>query len=81
MDLRDTDDGAVERVDVAAGDRLQAVDDLRRRNHRIDAVMRHRRMRAAALDDDLEDVESGHHRTGPDGKLPRWQTRPVVHAV
>ena len=70
-----------QRVDVAAGDRLQPVDDLRRGDDRVDAEMRHRRMRAAAGDGDLEDVEGGHHRPGPDRELPGRQPRPVVHAV
>jgi hypothetical protein len=43
--------------------------------------MRHRRMRAAAGDGDLEDVEGGHHRAGPDRELAGRQTRPVMHAV
>ena len=49
MDLRDADHGALQRVDVAAGDGLQAGDDLRRRDDRVDAEMRHRRMRAAPV--------------------------------
>ena len=69
VDLGDADDGSFERVHIAAGDRLQAVDDLRRGDNRIDREMRHGRMRAAALDLDLENVEGSHHWSGLDGKL------------
>jgi hypothetical protein len=34
-----------------------------------------------AADRDLENVEGGHHRTGPDRELPGRQPWPVVHAV
>ena len=75
VDLRDADDRAVQRVDVAAGDRLQPVDDLRRGDDRVDAEMRHRGMRAASADGDLEDVEGRHHRAGADRELADRQTR------
>ena len=69
MDLRDADDGAVERIYVAARDGLQPVDHLCGGDDRIDPEMRHRRVCAAAPDRDLENVKGGHHRSGPDGEL------------
>src|SRR6266404_4796838 len=74
MDLGDADDGTFERVHIAAGDRLQTVHDLRGSDNGIDCEMRHCRVRAPALDLDLEDVEGSHHRPGLDGKLPDRQS-------
>ena len=43
--------------------------------------MRHRRVRAAAGRDDLEDVVGAHQRACAERDLPGRQLRPVVHAV
>src|SRR5207244_3991141 len=57
VDLGDADDCTLEWVHIATGDGLETVHDLRRGDNRIDREMRHRRVRAAALDLDLENVE------------------------
>jgi hypothetical protein len=64
MDLGDTDDGAFERVNIAAGNRLEAIYDLRSGDNGIDCEMRHGCVRAAALDLDLKNVKRRHHRPG-----------------
>ena len=81
MDLSDTDDGALQRVYIAARDGLQPVHQLRRDNNRIDRQMRHRRVCAAAIDRDLENVECDHHRSWPDRELADRHLRPIVHAI
>ncbi len=80
MDLRHAQDGRLQRVDVAADDRLQRVDDGRRGGDRVDAAVRERAVRAAAGDLDVEAVERRHHRARAHREAADVQPRPVVHA-
>ncbi len=54
---------------------------LRGADDGIDALMRHRRVRALALNRDLEHVAGGEHRSRPHREGADGQARPVVHAV
>ena len=55
---------------------------VRREQHRIAAEVRHRRVRALAGRDDLEDVERAHQRAGAQRRSCRPAVpRPVVHPV
>jgi hypothetical protein len=73
--------GGIHRIDVARHNGLQRRHDVRAHDHRVDAVVRHCTVGADALDDDLEDVVGGHHRTGAHGELANRNPRDVVHAV
>ena len=81
MHLRDADDPGIERVQVARDDRLQRVDRVRGEQHRVFSLVRHRRMRALARRDDLEDVERAHQRPRAHAERARGHSGPVVHPV
>ena len=59
----DADDRGVERVDIAAADRLQRQHDLRADHKGVGAEMRMRRVRTAALDADIPPIGGGEQRT------------------
>ena len=71
----------VERIDAARGDGLQGEHDLGADDHRIDAVMRHRRMAALTFDGDRDLVGGGHQGSLAQHELPDRHPRPIVHAV
>ncbi len=79
--LGDADDAGVQRMQVAGDDGLQRLDRVRGEQHRILALVGHRRVGALAGDDDLEDVERTHQRPGPRRDAAGRQLRPVVHPV
>ncbi len=79
--LRHADHARIERMEVARDDRLQRIDRVRGEEHRILAGVRHRRVRALAGGDDLEDVVGAHQRTGAHRERAERLARPVVHAV
>ena len=60
---------------------LQARDDLRGNDDRIDGGIGPGGMAAAAMNDDLEMVGGRHHRARSRRELADRQTRPVVHAI
>jgi hypothetical protein len=59
----------------------QALRDLHRHHHRIDALVRLRGVRALAAHDDAELVTRRHHRPRRHAEAARRHARPVVHAV
>ena len=80
LDLRHADHRRLHRRDVAAHDRLERADHLRRRHHRVDREVRHRAVGAAAAHRHLEHVEGRHHGARADGEATGVQPRPVVEA-
>ena len=81
MDLGGRQHRGVHRIDVARHDRLQRRHDVGAHHDRVDAVMRHRAVRAHALHHDLEDVVGGHHRARTHREAADRDARDVVHAV
>ena len=81
VDLRDADHTGVERMEVARDDGLQRADRVRDEQHRVLAGVGHRRVRALAGRDDLEDVERAHERSRAHREGARRLLRPVVHPV
>ena len=81
VDLADRDDRRLLRnVELAADDGLQAVDDLRRGNDRIDAAPGQRAMRLAAGDGHRIAVGRGHQRPRAPGDGARLHAREDVQA-
>jgi hypothetical protein len=80
VDLGDADDGGVGRLDVARDDRLQRRRDVRRDQHRIDARLGPRAMRALAGDRDVEYGAARHHGAAADLEPADRQAGPIVHA-
>ena len=80
MHLGDRDDRRIERRHVARHHALQRRDDLGGDDHRIDARLRPRAVRALAGDLDVEQAAAGHLRAGADGELADLELGPVVHA-
>ena len=70
----------LERIEVAADDGLQLLHQLGTGGDRVDTPMRHRAVRAAPGDRDLEDVIGRHHRTRLDCHVPGSHARNIVHA-
>src|SRR5450759_5319301 len=81
VNLCDSDDRRLDRIDVAAGDGLQRLHQRRCGDYRVDARMRQGGVGPASRQFDLEDVERGHHRSGPQSELPDRHAWPVVHAI
>ena len=81
MELCHADHQGIEWVYGTAGQRLQCRDDGGACNDRVLALMRHGRMGAAAIDRDLEDVRSGHRRSGIGDDFANRKPGPVVHSV
>jgi len=79
-DDRHRDHRRVDRSLVAGHDRLERLHHLARHRHRIDAIVRHRRVRALAADRDLEFIAGGERRSGSQCELPHRHPGPVVHA-
>ena len=80
VELRHGDHGGVDRPLVARDDALQRRHDLRAREHRVAAVVRHGRVRALAAHGDLEFVARCHQRAGRGAERADRHARPVVHA-
>ena len=79
-DHGDRDDAGVDRALVARDDGLECLHHLSGHRHRVDAVVRHGRVRAPATDRDPEVVARGEHRPFLQRKLTGLEARPVVHA-
>ncbi len=80
MHLGDRDHRRIERRHVARHHALQRRDDLRGDDHRIDAGLRPRAVRALAGDLDVEQAAARHLRARADGELADVELGPVVHA-
>ena len=81
MELGDTHHRRIRGGDVAAGDRLQGLHQGAAGHDRIDALLGHGGMAAAAAQFDFELVAARHHRPWAHGKTPLRQAGPVVQAV
>ena len=80
MDLGDRQHGRIDRRDIARHHALQRRRDVGGDDHRIDAGLRPRAVRALAGDVDVEEGAARHHRARADGELADVEARPVVHA-
>ena len=80
VDHRHRDHAGVDRPLVAADDGLECLHHLARCRHRVDAVVRHRAVRALAADGDLEFIARCEHRARPQSELAHRHARPVVRA-
>ena len=80
VDHGDREHAAVDGLLVARQDGLKALHDLAGDGHRVDPVVRQRRVAALAVDGDVEFVARRHHRPAGDGQLAHVHARPVVHA-
>ncbi len=81
MDLRDGQDGGLQRIDVAADDGLQRLTDRHRDDNRILGTLRHGAMRAVAGDDDVEEVRAGHRGAGQDRDFAVVEIGRVVQSI
>ena len=81
MDLRDRQHGRLQRIDVAADDGLQRLAERHGDDDGVLGTLRHRAMRAIAVDDDVEEIGAGHRGAGEDGDLAMVQIGRVVQAV
>src|ERR1700709_1925464 len=81
VDLRDRQYRGLERIDVAADDGLQRLRQGGCDHHRVLGTLRHRAMRAIALDDDVEEISAGHRGSRQDRDLAVVEVRRVVQAV
>ena len=80
MHLGDRNHRRIERRHVARHHALQGRDDLGGDDHRVDATLRSRAVRALAGDFYVEQSAAGHLRAGADGELADVELGPVVHA-
>ncbi len=79
--LGDRNDASIERIDIARGDGLKRGHDLSAHDHRIDALMGHRRVAAPAFDDDRDLVGRGHERPRAQLEGADRQRRHVMHPI
>ncbi len=70
-----------ERIDVAADDGLQRLAERHRDHDGVLGALRHRAMRAIAVDGDVEEVGAGHRRARQDRDLAVVEVGRVVQAV
>src|SRR3984893_18294323 len=80
LDHGDRDYAGVYRAFIARNNGLERLYDLASHRYRIDAVVWHRRVRAFAVDSNLEFVAGRKRRPGFNCKLADLQARPVVRA-
>ncbi len=80
MNHRHRNDRRVQRGAVAGDDGLKRLHHLAGGGHRVDAQMRHGRMRPLACEPDVKLIARRHHRPGLHREVPRRNARPVVHA-
>ncbi len=81
VEAADRQHGRFQRVDAARDDGLQGDHQLRAGEQRIDALVRHRRMRALALDLDHQLVHGRHQRSRTNREAAQRNAGNVVHAV
>nr|GEU28156.1 probable 3-hydroxyisobutyrate dehydrogenase-like 2, mitochondrial [Tanacetum cinerariifolium] len=81
VDLGNRQHGRIERTFLPADDGLPALRDLHRHHHRVDALVRLRRMAALALDGEVELVTGRHHRARHHTHVAGGNAGPVMHAV
>ncbi len=81
MEAADRQHRRFQRVDAARDDGLQGDHQLRAGEQRINALVRHRRMRALALDLDHQFVHRRHQRSRTDREAAERNAGNVVHAV
>jgi len=81
MDLRDREHGGAQGRGVARDDGLQLLHELCRDHDRIARLVRHGRMAARALDDDVEEARPGHGGAGLAENAPRRGVGVVVQPV
>ncbi len=80
MNRRRADHRGIDRAHIARDDRLQRRHDVARDQHRIDADLGPRAVRAAPLDMNVKERARRHHGAGADRELPDRQAGMIVHA-